>query len=110
MRVLLDEMLDQRLKELLPEGATSVRERGWGSKKNGDLLQLAEKEFDILLTSDKGIPHQQNLSRYDLAVIILRTKSNRFEDLSKLMDGANEAFGKSRLGTATFIEAEGYEQ
>ena len=107
MRVLLDEMLDRRLKEFLPEETMSVRERGWGSKKNGDLLQLAEKEFDILLTSDKGIPHQQNLSRFDLAIVILRAKSNSYEDLVKLMDRANEAFESARSGTATFIEGQG---
>lgn len=88
----------------------TVRECGWGSKKNGDLLQSADREFDILLTSDKGIPHQQNISQYDLAVVVLRAKSNRYEDLSKLMDEANEAFRNVRPGTATFIEAEGYEQ
>ena len=107
MRVLLDEMLDRRLKEFLPKETMSVRERGWGSKKNGELLGLAEKEFDILLTSDKGIPYQQNLSRFDLAIVILRTKSNRYEDLAKLMEAANEAFGSARPGTATFVEGQG---
>lgn len=107
MRVLLDEMLDQRLKEFLPEETMSVRERGWGSKKNGELLQLAEKEFDIFLTSDKGIPHQQNLSRFDLAIVIMRAKSNRYEDLVSLMDGANESFGNARPGTVTFVESQG---
>ena len=107
MRVLLDEMLDQRSKEFLPEETVSGRERGWGSKKNGDLLQSAEQEFDVLLTSDKGIPHQQNLSRYDLAVVILRAKSSRYEDLVKLMHEANEVFGTVRPGTATFVEAVG---
>ncbi len=64
MRVLLDEMLDRRLKRWLPEGveAVTVRERGWDSKKNGELLAFAEKEFDVLLTTDRGIPHQQDLS------------------------------------------------
>lgn len=64
MRVLLDEMLDRRLKQWLPEGVevVTVRERGWDSKKNGELLTLAEKEFDVLLTTDRGIPHQQDLS------------------------------------------------
>ncbi len=60
MRVLLNEMLDWRLKRWLPEGIeiATVRERGWDSKKNGELLTLAEKEFDTLLTTDRGIPHQ----------------------------------------------------
>ncbi len=59
MRVLLDEMLPRKLKRLLPEGveAVTVRERGWDSKKNGELLALAEKEFDVLLTTDRGASH-----------------------------------------------------
>ena len=56
MRVLLDEMLDRRLKRWLPVGveAVTVRERGWDAKKNGELLSLAEKEFDVLLTTDRA--------------------------------------------------------
>lgn len=60
MRVLLDENLPRRLKNLLPpeiEGET-VRERGWGSIKNGALLALAQDEFDALLTADQGSPHR----------------------------------------------------
>ena len=79
MRVLLDEMLDRRLRRSLPDEveALTVRERGWGSKKNGELLALAEKEFDVLLTTDRGIPHQQDLSRFDLKVVVLTARSNR---------------------------------
>lgn len=92
MRVLLDEMLDRRLTRWLPEGveALTVRERGWDSKKNGELLALAEKEFDVLLTTDRGIPHQQDLSRFDLEVIVLKAKSNRLHDLGPQMDEVNQ--------------------
>jgi predicted nuclease of predicted toxin-antitoxin system len=88
VRVLLDEMLDRRLKRLLPEGveAVTVRERGWGSKKNGELLALADKEFDVLLTTDRGIPHQQDLSRFDLEVVVLSARSNRLADLEPRME------------------------
>ena len=87
MRVLLDEMLDRRLKRLLPEGveAVTVREHGWDSKSNGELLALAEKEFDVLLTTDRGIPHQQDLSRFDLEVVVLSARSNRLSDLEPRM-------------------------
>ncbi len=89
MRVLLDEMLDRRLRRLLPEGveAVTVRERGWDSKKNGELLALAEKEFDVLLTTDRGIPHQQDISRFDLEVVVLSARSNRLSDLEPRMEG-----------------------
>ncbi len=87
MRVLLDEMLPRKLKRLLPEEVevVTVRERGWDSKKNGELLALAEKEFDVLLTTDRGIPHQQDLSRFDLEVVVLSAKSNLISDLEPLM-------------------------
>lgn len=76
-------MLDRRLKRWLPEGVevVTVRERGWASKKNGELLILAEKEFDVLLTTDRGIPHQQDISRFDLEVVVISAKSNRLSDL-----------------------------
>lgn len=88
MRVLLDEMLDRRLKQWLPEGveALTVRERGWDSKTNGELLALAEKEFDVFLTTDRGVPHQQDLSRFDLTVVVLTAKSNRLSDLEPRME------------------------
>jgi len=81
-------MLDRRLKRWLPEEveAVTVRERGWDSKKNGELLALAEKEFDVLLTTDRGIPHQQDLSRYDLEVVVLTARSNRLSDLEPRME------------------------
>lgn len=83
--------MDRRLKLDHAEGheVVTVAEVGWAGKKNGELLRLAEKRFDVLLSTDKGIPHQQNLSRFDLAVVLLRAKSNAYEDLAPLMDEAN---------------------
>lgn len=87
MRILLDEMMPRRLKWLLPQEieVVTVRERGWDSKKNGELLTLAEKEFDVMLTTDRGIPHQQDLSRFDLEIIVISAKSNRLADLEPQM-------------------------
>lgn len=100
MRVLLDEMLPRKLKRLLPEAAevVTVQERGWDSKKNGELLASAEKEFDILLTTDQGIPHQQNLSRFDLTVIVLTAKSNRLADLEPRMGEVRRLIEESNPG------------
>jgi predicted nuclease of predicted toxin-antitoxin system len=105
LRVLLDEMLDRRLKRHLPEGtdAMTVRERGWGSKKNGELLALAQTEFDVLLTADRGIPDQQDLSRFDLAVVVLRAQSNRYRDLAPLMEESGAALERARPGEAVLV-------
>ncbi len=107
MRVLLDEMIPGRLKWLLPETeeVTTVRERGWGSLKNDDLLEAAQHEFDALLTADRSIPYQQNLSRFVIAVVVLRARSNAYEDLAPLAEKASDALSKARPGHALFIEA-----
>lgn len=47
-----------------------ARERGWHLLKNGDLLQAAEDAaFDVFITSDKNIQHQQNLTKRKLAIL-----------------------------------------
>jgi hypothetical protein len=71
--------------------------------KNGELLEAAGKNFDVLVTTDRGMPHQQNLSRFDLAVVVLEAKSNSYEDLVSLMDRTNAALGEVVPGEATRI-------
>jgi predicted nuclease of predicted toxin-antitoxin system len=56
-RILLDENIDQLLKGLFTTEfeVKTVREQGWTSKKNGELLRLAEQEFDVFVTMDKNL-------------------------------------------------------
>lgn len=83
MRILLDESVPGRLGALLVgHEASSVQRRGWAGIKNGKLLTLAATEFDVLLTADKGIEHQQNLAALPIAVLIVLARSNRMEDMA----------------------------
>jgi predicted nuclease of predicted toxin-antitoxin system len=68
MRILLDENLEWRLRHDLPgHEVESVPLIGWAGIKNGTLLQKAvEANFDVLLTMDGSMSHQQNLSRHPL--------------------------------------------
>ena len=87
MRALLDENMPKALIRLFaPEvEAWTVPQRGWSGLKNGKLLTAASAEFDALITTDQGIPHQQNLSRYDIGIVLMEAKSNRIEDLAPLV-------------------------
>jgi hypothetical protein len=76
-----------------------VAKAGWAGKKNGEFLRLAERELDALVSADKGIPHQQNVSRFDLAVVLLRAKSNALEDLAPLMVDVNSVPSLVEPGT-----------
>lgn len=59
MKVLLDECLPTKLKnEVEADFVQTVPEAGWASKKNGELLGLAEIDFDVLLTNDQNLEHQ----------------------------------------------------
>ena len=55
MKLLLDESLPKDLRLHLPgHRVSTVPERGWASRSNGDLLRLAGSEFDVFLTAVCG--------------------------------------------------------
>lgn len=60
-------------------------EKGWSGIENGDLLCIAEEEFDVWVTADQGIKYQQNLHLFDIAVVVLVVYQNRLEVLLPLM-------------------------
>ena len=107
MRILLDENLDWRLKRDLPgHTVESVPLIGWAGLKNGALLAQAETQFDVLITMDGGMPHQQNLSRFKIAVIALKARSNRLADTRPLMPKVLRALPITMPGTVTVIQLE----
>lgn len=84
MRVLLDESVPEMLGKLLGGHACStVQRQGWARIKNGKLLALAKDQFDVLLTADKGMEYQQNQGTLPVAILVVRAKSNRLEDLAR---------------------------
>lgn len=105
MRVLLDENLPGRLLGLLGEDleCVTVARRGWKGKKNGELLAAAQDEFDVLLTMDRSIEHQQNLPRFDVAIVRLVAPGNTYEDLAPLMAEADAAVRRARPGRVSRV-------
>ncbi len=92
MRLLLDENLPKRLKNDFPEHEIFiVREKGWNGIKNGDLLKLMiANDFQALLTFDKNLQHQQNFSKYTIAVFVLSAPMNTYSELTKLSQKVRE--------------------
>jgi hypothetical protein len=61
----------------------------WGGIKNGRLLQLAEKEYDLFITSDQNVHYQQNLAGKRIAILELSTnKLRRIEAAAALIQSA----------------------
>ncbi len=105
MRILLDENLDWRLRRDLPthqvESAPLV---GWAGIANGELLaKAAEAGFEVLVTMDSNMMHQQNIEKYKIAVVALRARSNRLADTRPLMPALVALLPQMKAGTVTFL-------
>lgn len=73
MKVLFDNGVPRQLcMHPRPHDVERTQDRKWDGLENGDLLKAAEIEFDILITTDSNIKHQQNFSQFDIALIVLR--------------------------------------
>lgn len=95
MRLLLDESLPIGLRNHLPaHQVSSVREMGWAGSTNGLLLARAARLFDVLITADKNIRHQQNLSRLPISIVILSVKSNTLSSLVPLVGKLEAALAR----------------
>ena len=73
MRILFDNGTPRQLRlRLFGHVVEEARERSWDGLSNGDLLDRAEEVgFDVLITTDQGIQHQQNMSNRQVAVVVL---------------------------------------
>jgi hypothetical protein len=106
VRVLLDECVDWRLsRDLVGHDVKTAQQMGWATIKNGELLALAAKHFDVFVTVDRNVASQQNLSAFAIAVLVLRAHSNRLAELRQLVPGLLSAIETAPQRAATLVEA-----
>jgi len=73
-------------------------QRGWRELSNGDLLAAAEEAgFDVLLTADRNLQYQQNLTGRRIAIVALST--NQWATLRAHQDHIADAVDRARPGT-----------
>jgi hypothetical protein len=71
---------------------------GWAAKKNGELLKLVENDFEVFLTVDQNLRHQQNLISSPLRFVILIAASNQYDSLATLIPQVEDALTKLAPG------------
>ena len=105
MRVLLDECVPKVLgRALAGHSVRTIPQEGWAGKKNGELLGLMSAAgFEVLLTVDQGVRHQQNLKSAGVGVIIMVAASNDIADLLPLMPAVSVALVTIRPGDAVEV-------
>jgi len=107
MRILLDHNLNWRLgKFLQPNDVLTTKQMRWDELDNGELLNSAQHEFDVMLTTDANLYHQQKVSNHDLAVIVLRAYKNSMNVLVPLMDQVMELLPQIRPGETRYIHVD----
>ncbi len=77
MRILLDECVHIGVKAAFSgHDVKTVTEVGWRSSKDGPLLVFAQEEFDVFVTIDRSLEHQQNLAKLKIGFVVARVPSN----------------------------------
>lgn len=85
-KILVDECLPRKLaQQFLNHDATTVPKAGLAGLSNGKLLATIADRFDVFLTIDGNLQWQQNLDKCHLTVIVIKSYSNRLEDLLPLV-------------------------
>ena len=105
MRVLLDENVPCKLKYRLASAheVVMVSEHGWSGLLNGALLQAADPEFDAFVTLDRGLAYQQDLASFSLRVVVVRSVSNKYEDLLPLVPSIQAALARLAPGSLSHV-------
>ena len=107
MRVLLDESLPRQLaRELSGHEVRTVVQQGWAGLTNGELLRRAKNDgFEVFVTADQHLEHQQSLVRSGPGIVVVKAVRNRLEDLRPLIPSLLQAISSARPGAVVRVGA-----
>ena len=104
-RVLFDESMPRKLRRDLPEFAVrTVQEEGWAGFKNGALLARVGAKFDVLVTVDQNMRHQQNMARLTIGVVVIEVPDTRLVHLRPLVPDLREAIRNVLPGEVVIVK------
>ena len=107
IRILIDECLPKQLKRWLAEidadlEIQTIKEAGWEGMKNGVLLRAANGKYDVLVTADKNMHHQQNFVGLDISVLVYPT--NRAKAVKLGVTALDQCLRKIKPGQKTVMD------
>jgi len=95
MRILFDNGTPRGIASVLTGHVVEeARAHGWDTLGNGELLDAAEAAgFELFLTTDRNIRHQQNLTGRKIAIVVLgkgrwRLIRTRLEEIAATVNAA----------------------
>ena len=107
MRILIDECIDPGIRDFLAgHQVTTVGEAKWQSTADHQLIQLAEGNFDVLVTLDRGFEFQHNLTKLTFGIVIVHPTRNRREDYEPMAEVLRHAVQAVQPGQVLHVRAE----
>jgi hypothetical protein len=104
VRILLDECVHVGVKAAFSGHVVkSVTETSWRSSKDGPLLKFAQYEFDVFVTIDRNLKHQQNLARLELGFVVVRVPSNELAYYLPLFEQLRTAAETIQKGAVIYV-------
>jgi predicted nuclease of predicted toxin-antitoxin system len=89
MKLLLDECVTRKLKrDFATHEVHTIEEAGLKGLENGTLLRSAAGKYDVLITVDRNMEHQQNIVSLNIAILVLAAKKNDYAPLRLLVPQA----------------------
>jgi len=107
VKLLLDENIPHQLRlELLDHEVFTTTYMGWNGIKNGELLKLASGDgFSALISTDRGLEHQQNLDSLPLAIVLVPAPSNTIGSLRPWIPNLLSTLAALQSRTFVIVEA-----
>jgi len=106
MRILIDECVDPRVKQLFSgREVATVHDQGWDAMEDGPLLTLAQEQFDLFVTNDCGIEFQQNIAKFRIGIVVVHVPKNEIAYYRAIRLELLDALTKVRSGEVVHIAA-----
>jgi hypothetical protein len=104
VRILLDECVHAGIKRAFPGHAvTTVPQAGWSGIKNGKLLALIAGNYDVFVTIDQNIRHQQNLSSLSFAIVFVAVPDNTMSSFLPMFGAMLKAVEEIKPGLIRIV-------
>lgn len=103
MLILFDQGTPVGIDSLPGHVVKTAHQQGWSQLLNGELLRAAEEAgFDILLTKDKNLIYQQNLSNRKIAIVAL--ERSRWSLIEAVLPRIVSAVNAARPDSYTLVD------
>jgi predicted nuclease of predicted toxin-antitoxin system len=107
-RLLVDECVPrQLLGSLTVHAPRTAQQMGWAGVKNGNLLELAATQFDVLFTVDKDFAGLADIVPSPIGVVILQVGSTDFDALLPHMAAVGDAISRVEKGRIVRVSGAG---